>query len=416
MIHLVGTHLIRRFFILHFFLLVVFTATGQSVLTISGSLVDSENNEPLVFASIGIKNASVSTVSNSQGKFDFHFSSRYKDDILVISMMGYQNTEVPVRNLINKDSILFRLNKATKLLEAVVIQDSLQGEDIARIAVSRIAQNFPVEPFLLDGFYRDLKKLGGTYFSLLEAAVKIYDESYELPNNKERLRERVRLVEVRKSLGYNNKFIRYFDQKNLLEDLLLENDVRYHSFPDLNDISYSQFVRMKVTYFNDHRVYVVERRSDKIFTRMYVDTENYAIIRIEQEQLFDKNIIKKKKRMVSRHVSEKKIVDFKEFRGRMYLNYMTLSSKYEWTNEKNTNKTFETEILQELLINRIHINTDQRIGNTEKMRRYGLQYQDEKYNKEFWQNYNVIKNTPLNDEIVADLEKEGALEFQFEED
>jgi len=273
-----------------------------------------------------------------------------------------------------------------------------------------------MEPFLLDGFYRDLKKLGGTYFSLLEAAVKIYDENYDIPNNKDRLRERVRLVEVRKSLGYNNRFIRYFDQKNLLEDLLLENDVRYHNFPALNDPFFAQFKRVKVTFFNDHRVYVIERKTDMIFTRMYIDTENYAIIRIEHEQVFNNGIEKKKKRMVSRHISEKKIIDFKAFRGKMYLNYMTLSSKFIWENEKNDKKSFETEILQELLINRIHVNTEERIGNTEKMRRYGLQYQDEHYNKDFWENYNVIKDTPLNDEIVADLEKEGALEFQFEED
>ncbi len=383
---------------------------------VSGTLVDSETQEPLVFASIGIKNASISTVSNTQGKFDFYFPSKYKDDILVISMMGYQNQEVPIRNLINKDSVLFQLNKATKLLDEVVIQDSLQGEDIARIAVLRIDQNYPMEPFLLEGFYRDLKKLGGTYFSLLEAAVKIYDENYETPNNKERLRERVRLIEVRKSLGYNNKFIRYFDQKNLLEDLLLANDVRYHAFPEYTDAFYQQFSRVKVTFFNDHRVYVVERRTENMFTKMYVDTENYAIIRIEQEQFFPDEIVKKKRKMVSRHISEKKIIDFKSFRGKMYLNYMTLNSKYNWENEKNDKKSFETEIIQELLINRINIDTQERIGNTEKMRRYGLQYQDEVYNKEFWDSYNVIKDTPLNEEIVADLEQEGALEFQFEED
>lgn len=407
----------RRIIILQVFLwFTVFTATAQSTLMVSGTLVDSESQEPLVFASIGIKNASISTVSNTQGQFDFYFPTKYKDDILVISMMGYQNQEIPIRNLINKDSVLFQLNKATQLLDEVVIQDSLQGEDIARIAVLRIDQNYPMEPFLLEGFYRDLKKLGGTYFSLLEAAVKIYDENYEVPNNKERLRERVRLIEVRKSLGYNNKFIRYFDQKNLLEDLLLANDVRYHAFPDYSDTFYQQFSRLKVTFFNDHRVYVIERRSENMFTKMYVDTENYAIIRIEQEQFYPDEIVKKKRRMVSRHISDKKIIDFKSFRGRMFLNYMTLTSKYNWENEKNEKKSFETEIIQELLINRITINTQERIGNTEKMRRYGLQYQDEVYNKEFWDSYNVIKDTPLNEEIVADLETEGSLEFQFEED
>jgi len=391
-------------------------AQAQSTLSVSGTLIDSETEEPLVFATIGIKDENVSTVSNSLGKFDFHIPQRFRDGIMVISMMGYDNREVPVRQLINKDTILFKLNKATKYLEEVVITDSLSGPDIIRIAVLRIKQNFPAEPFLLDGFYRDVKKLGGKYFSLLEAAVKIYDQDYDPPKNKDRLRERVGLMEVRKSVGYDNKWVRYFEQNNLLESLLLENDVRYHNFPDMENEFYENFKRIKITYYNEHRVFVVERNTPNRFTRMYVDTDSYAIIRIEQEELFPNAAVRKKKRMVSKHISEKKIVDFKEYRGKMYLNYMTMESKIQWLHEKRESQSFETEIHQELLINRINANTDQRIANTEKMRRYGLQYQDTQYNKDFWANYNVIKDTPLNKEIVSDLEEDdGKLEFQFEE-
>lgn len=390
------------------------TVTAQSI-TVSGSLVDSETEEPLVFASIGVSNAKISTVSNSLGQFDFHIPGKYRNEMLIISMMGYHNTEVPIRNLINKDSVVFRLNKAVKLLDEVVIQDSLQGGDIARIAVSRISDNYPMEPFLMEGFYRDLKKLGGTYFSLLEAAVKIYDESYDDPMNKNKLRERVGLTEVRKSLGYNNKFMRYFDQKNLLENLLLENDVRYHKFPDLTDAFFERFKRIKITYFNEHRVYVVEQRTEQAFDRMYIDTDSYAIIRLEHEQYFDDKVLKKQRKMVSKQISEKKVIDFKEYEGKMYLNYMTMESKVNWLSEKTNKMKFETEVIQELLINRVDSNTTERIANNNKMRRYGLQYQDEKYNQDFWQNYNVIKDTPLNDAIVADLEKAGALDYQFQE-
>ena len=48
------------------------------------------------------------------------------------------------------------------------------------------------------------------------------------------------------------------------------------------------------------------------------------------------------------------------------------------------------------------------------MKRYGLQYQDMPYNKKFWDNYNVIKDTPLDKEIMKDLEKYGDLNSQFE--
>jgi hypothetical protein len=36
------------------------------------------------------------------------------------------------------------------------------------------------------------------------------------------------------------------------------------------------------------------------------------------------------------------------------------------------------------------------------------------YNKKFWKKYNVIKDTPLDQKIVQDLEKEGPLDKQFE--
>lgn len=406
--------MVLRSLICTFLLLCAWQAPAQNSFTISGTLQDSDTSEPLVYATIGIKGQSISTVTNSLGEFDFHIPANHRQGIIVVSMMGYENREYPAAELLNASTIFLTLNKATKYLDEIIITDSLSGADITRIAVFRIEQNFPMEPFLLDGFYRDLKKIGGSYFSLLEAAVKIYDEDYVNPKNKRRLRERVGLTAVRKSLGYDSKFTRFFEQDNLLESLLLKNDVRYHSFPDAESDFYEDFKRVKITYYNEHRVYVVERNTPNRFTRIYVDTDSYAIIRIEEEELFPNTIVKKRRKAVSKYISEKKIVDFKEYQESMYVNYMTMESKINWYNEKTGELKFETEIIQELLINQVFANTDQRINNTQKMRRYGLQYQQEGYNKEFWGNYNVIKDTPLNAEIVADLEKQGALDVQFE--
>lgn len=384
---------------------------AQSI-TVSGKVLDKEDNEPLIFASIGIKGKPIGTVSNSLGEFDFHIPPECRDELLVISMLGYENFQTPVSNLIGKDTIVFRLNKAVQMLDEVVIQDSLDGGDIARIAMMRIEQNYPMTPFLVDGFYRDLKKIGGTYFSLLEAAVKIYDEGYEEPKNKHRLRERVALMEVRKSLGYNSRFTKYFDQNNLLEDLLLHNNIRYRQFPD-EDIFYNAFKRAKTSYFNGRRVFVISQRNPAFNLKMYIDVRNYAIIRMEYERFYDNAVIRKKRDKVSKYIYDKKTIDFKEYKNKMYVNYMNLESKINWYDEKTDSLQFETELHQELLINKIYPDPDSRIGSTQKMRKYGLQYQDEKYNTEFWDNYNVIKETPLDKKIIADLEQLGALDDQF---
>ena len=49
------------------------------------------------------------------------------------------------------------------------------------------------------------------------------------------------------------------------------------------------------------------------------------------------------------------------------------------------------------------------------MRNYGLQFQDRPYNKKFWDHYNFIKETPLDQQILKDLAKTGPLKKQFEE-
>lgn len=41
------------------------------------------------------------------------------------------------------------------------------------------------------------------------------------------------------------------------------------------------------------------------------------------------------------------------------------------------------------------------------------QLDDMKYNPEFWKDYNILKNTPLNEKIVIDLEKRAEIETQF---
>ncbi|MEQ8575990.1 MAG: hypothetical protein RIB63_18130, partial [Fulvivirga sp.] len=129
---------------------------------------------------------------------------------------------------------------------------------------------------------------------------------------------------------------------------------------------------------------------------------------------FNNEVLRKKGDLVSRYISDIKSIDFKEYQGKMYLNLIKLQSKINWYDQKTDELKFETELQQELLINNIETNPYERITGTEKMRRYGLQYQDERYNREFWENYNVIKDTPLDEEIVADLEELGTLEEQFE--
>src|SRR5437879_2353809 len=246
-------------------------------ITITGKVVDRVTKEPLPFASVFITGKAIGVVSNAQGEFDFHISTELRNDILAVSMISYKTFEAPVWSFLstNSDPVVIELQPSVTLLQEVVVTAKLTAGDVLKIAISRIEQNYPMKPFLMYGFYRDLKKLGGTYISLLEAAVKIYDDNYIEPRNKFKLRERVALQEVRRSLGYSSKFTDFFDHGNLLEDLLTNNNVRYRQFPEDDDF-YNTLEFEPSTQYYDREVFVITQKKD-LLLRMYVDKETYGI-------------------------------------------------------------------------------------------------------------------------------------------
>ena len=396
------------------FLILFFTASfiarGQD-LTVSAKVVDKETNESLGYASIGLKSIAIGTISNEQGEFDFHLPAEYRNEVMVISMLGYKNFEAPVWSMTGKTQVI-KMEKSPIVLEEVVVSDTLTGQDILEIALSRIEKNHPMKPFLLDGFYRDVKKVGGTYISLLEAAVRIYDDNYAEPRNKYKLRESVRLIEVRQSLGYESRFTTYFDQDNLLEDLLLHNNIRYRHFEDGEEV-FSKMVREKSSFYDEHETYVISYKGD-YFMKLFIDTENFSVIHMEFEQGFEDDFLGKRKDLVSKFAGIRKTIDFRKFQGKMYPSFISISSRINWYDSETNELKFETELFQQLLINKVTPDATERIRSTEKMRNYGLQFQDQPYNKQFWDNYNVIKETPLDQQILKDLEKTAPLNQQFE--
>lgn len=401
----------RNVFLLLLIIALAPTALAQKI-TLSGKIIDKETKEPLPFATLGIKGKAIGTITNLQGEFDFHIPAELRNDLFTLSMLGYKPYEAPVWTLLEIKPLVIEVEKSTYLLNEVTVADSLTGGEILLIAISRIEQNYPMQPYLMEGFYRDLKKVGGTYISLLEAAVKIYDEDYTEPRNKYKLRERVALQEVRRSIGYASRFTSYFDQDNLLEDLLLHNSVRYRHFP-LEEVFYESLKREKETVYNGRDVFVVSYNQDYML-RIFVEKVNYAIIRVEFESKLEEALTKKRG-MQSRFVGLKRVMEFKPFLGKYYLNFLTVDSKVNWYDIRTKELKFETELNQYLLVNDIVPNTIRRVATTEKMRNYGLQYQDRPYNKDFWDNYNVIKESPLDRKILQDLERHGPLEKQFKD-
>jgi hypothetical protein len=145
---------------------------------------------------------------------------------------------------------------------------------------------------------------------------------------------------------------------------------------------------------------------------MLIDKETFAIIHMEDENTSDL-FVGKKRGLVSKFIKVKRVIDFKPFNGNFYLNYLSVNSQINWYDSETNEMKFETELNQILVINEVETKTTKKIGSGQKMKSYGLQYQNQVYNKEFWDNYNVVKESQLDKKIVHDLEREATLESQF---
>ena len=149
------------------------------------------------------------------------------------------------------------------------------------------------------------------------------------------------------------------------------------------DVFYNRIKRQSDSYYNGHDVFVVTS-SKEFKLQVFIDKKTYAIIHLEYENTIPEDL-GKKSGLERKFESLKRVVDFKFYEGKFFLNYLTVDYRVNWYDPDTHELKFETELQQILLINHVVPNVTNNISFPGKMRRYGLQYQDQPYNKKFWE-------------------------------
>jgi hypothetical protein len=420
-------------------------AQRHAMRSIRGKAVDRETGLALPYASVGIQGKPIGTVANAAGEFDFYLPASYARDTFFVSFLGYETYRAVVEST-HSDTV-FRMGvKSTQLAEVVVREQRLSAREIVQRALERIAQNYPTEPYLMEGFFRMwgkhempesfVRQHGAKrHGSLLEAAVTVYDEGYITKRRGKRLEEDVFLQEIRKNQLPPGQ-LEYREKHNWLNTLLAGNYVRYNQargnidflkgpldFP--NDLDY-QF--REAVEENGETMYFIDVSSISIggiFTtkstaayRLYISQQDYAILRIDLTGHSSKDGFVHQLSTDSRWrcISVDNTLRFRRYNGKLYLNYLRM----EWKNrqiEENTGAILEGHDSHvELLINRI-ITTEvaQQRKNLGKPMKENqpLDEQLKAYHPEFWQHYNLVKDNPLDQDLIQLLEKGEKLEEQF---
>jgi hypothetical protein len=385
---------------------------SNSVLSISGTVVDAENNKPLSFASVGIVNKANGTITNTSGLFELNLSKDFQIDTLVISMMGYRNVKIPIgTNLID---ILVKMQPQPVMLKEVEVTDKrITVDDIFKEIRLRVNINYPVEEYAMECFYREIKKEDETYRSLLEAALVIRDKGYHKPKSQ----ELVYLREVRGSSKFVNRFSSFWQENNLLKETLGLNAVRHpSSTPKV--LGGDRYQLRGTSTINDREVYVLisDIKPDDCWQRtLFVDVDTYAIHRSEESI---RNFalswkVDNKDSVYMRLTKGTSTFDFKTINGKLYLNHIRHEVENEYFNPDTKVILQRFTIINDLVVNDIYESSKIQTEGLKKVENHALELQVTPYNETFWKQYNSIKQTPLENKIMNDLLREGTLNEQF---
>ncbi|SHI77733.1 carboxypeptidase-like regulatory domain-containing protein [Aquimarina spongiae] len=361
---------------------------------ISGQLLDKETKEPIVFASIYLKGGTIGTTSNEEGYFTFHFPSFNHSNIIIISSIGYESIERNANDFISNQKIL--LNSKIGKLEEVVITSTkkkrLTAKQIVKKAYKQIEHNYPQEPYITEGFIRDLQNEDGTYVEYLECAAKFYNEGQNIPREPQ-----VELVEVKSShIANKHPWNEKWERKNSIIDLVEDDFIRFDYGP-IKAKGNWKYELEDILLYNNKYVYKIVG-VDKPFQKatLYIDTESFAFVKLELTRT--KNNGKSWKRRLSNGqqvVHYNLIIEYQEFKGKMYLKYKKEEDTWEIYDIQNPKKLlFTKNPKKELFVNKVVIEDVENYPFEGNMKiNKSLENQAKVYNAEFWSNYNAPEKT-----------------------
>jgi hypothetical protein len=273
------TALSMRILVVLILLLINDSFAQETFISLRGKLVDNMSKGPIPYASIYIKGKSIGTTTNNEGRFLFHLPSIFSQDTLIISVIGYNLFKSSVLLMRERENVV-ELKQGSMLLNEVTIRASkkeLPGKDIVKKAVARIPENYPMKPFAIEGFLRDLQKENDKPVALLEAAIRFYYKDYN-PGYEE-----VEIIEVKKSLNKRHPVNGTYDRQNSIFDLMEDNYMK-HRFGPINTRGWKFNVDSILTYSKKTVYKISGTKSANESARMYIDSDDFSIIKLEFER------------------------------------------------------------------------------------------------------------------------------------
>lgn len=319
-----------------------------------GTVYDAQTKTPLTFADISVIDTNISTITNTEGEFLLKIPDNLLNATVSFSFLGYSEQKIKISDLTNHPKIYLQPN-VTSLTE-VNLTAPESALSLVEATLKRKGENYINEQKIMTGFYRETIKKRNKNASLSEAVVEIYKQSYQ-----SRKGDKVRLIKARKNTDYTKLDTIALKLQGGPFSTLYVDMIKYNQFIFNEDnLSNYDFSFENSTQIDNRKVYVVnfkqkpQIQSPLYFGKLYIDTENYALIsaiynlNVTDAEAASKLFIKKKPNKVRVLPTEAAYrVDYKTQNGKWHYRYsnIQLAFKVNWKGKLfNSNYTLNSEM------------------------------------------------------------------------
>lgn len=375
----------------------------NKVIRILGKLINSQNQEGVPFANVGIAGTSIGAASNIDGVFEIKIPNKYKDKTIRISAVGFATFEKNIADCNLKDTIIFNLQSKNYNIDEIKIEaQSLVLLRTIRDAIENISLNYSQKAFSYEVYYKSEKFANKKLSQLRELAATIYDNKGYVRNTPYRVyKERsYKFNQVRKNFQSKS----FADSSTYLDELLEMDIVRIRgNILNINNLHNYDFKLLEISEYEDDKVWIIEYKSKKpslsntgdyyvkeYSGKIYIKLKDKAIIKNEtfvvasnyskQGRSFYINVKRQKEKPKS--IKYNFASTYKQYKGSYFLSYITYNRQHVSEN-KISKRITNTNIKTQLMITKIETGKPTVIEN----RSY---YENIPYNDKFWNSFNII--------------------------
>lgn len=151
-------------------------ALAQQEFVLSGKVTDASNGQPIPFVTVTTRESLIGTVTNDEGGFDLHLPDSVKQDVLIITLIGYKLQEFPLSTV--KSPLMVSLQPDIIEMKEVQIKPQPPTYYIL-LAARSMKMNYPVQPFETQAYYRENITENNGFLRSAEGVFKTYYPGFQ---------------------------------------------------------------------------------------------------------------------------------------------------------------------------------------------------------------------------------------------